>query len=773
MRRLVLAFIALTVAPSAAVAQAIPEPVEHFGHEIGQDGYLANWDELTAYYERVADASPRIVADTVGESTNGLPFVQLTITSPENHANLDRYQEIQQRLADPRTLDGEAEARRLMEEGKVVALITNHIHSTEVFSGQEPANFLYNLATRDDEDIQRILDEVIIIHVPSLNPDGTQLVGDWWHEWKDTEFEGAPLPRLYQEYAGHNNNRDWWNFALEETQLAIEHAHNAWRPQMVMDVHQMGGGGARFFVPPYIDPVEPNVDPLLISGLNHLGKYIAAEMMKDGKSGIVTDAIFDIYTPARAYQHYHGGVRILTETASASGARSVELDFDDLGGRSGYDAQEMSVNFPRPWKGGEWGGKEIVAYQEAAKWAMLRNAAQQRDFWLENFYDIHVRAVEGWDEWPAAWVIPPEEEQAYETGLQDLLRILTMGDVEVHRAEESFVAEGAEGGGAVREMPEGTYVIPMQQPYAGFAQTMMEEQEYPDLRQYPGGPPIRPYDATAHTLPLLNDVEAMEVEEPLDVALSAPIEQAEVTYELPDELQGPDAPRVGLYRSWNEARPTGWQRWLFDSHGLAYDEVRNDDLHGGDLRDRWDVILFQAQSAGQIRDGYSEDRMPPEYAGGVGEEGAEALREFVEAGGRIIAIDQATDYVIQTFDLDIANAVDDFPNEDFYIPGSILRMTLDTDHPVARDLDEESMAWYWRSSRAFEVDEADARVIGRYHEESPRMAGWVLGEELMAGMPNLVQVPQGEGDVILFGFRPNFRGQTPATWPLLFNTLAR
>ena len=772
MRRMVLAFVVLLTAPGLALAQDIPEPVEHFGHEIGADGHLADWNELTAYYDLVAEASPRIAVDTVGESTNGLPFVQLTITSEDNHANLDRYQEIQQQLADPRTLQGSDEARSLIDEGKVVALITNHIHSTEVFSGQEPANFLYHLATRDDRETQEILDEVILIHVPSLNPDGTQLVSDWWHEWKDTDYEGAPLTQLYQEYAGHNNNRDWWNFALEETQLAIEHAHNEWRPQMVMDVHQMGGGGARFFVPPYIDPVEPNVDPLLLTGLNHLGKYIAAEMTMKGMEGIVTGAIFDIYTPARAYQHYHGGVRILTETASANSARDTEVDFEDLGGRSNYDAQEKSTNFPRPWGGGEWTGRDIVEYQEAAKWAMLRNAAQQRDFWLQNFHDIHVRSVEGWDEWPAAWVIPPDEDQPYQTGLEDLLRILTMGDVEVHQAEEPFVAEGAEGGEA-RELPEGTYVIPMEQPYATFAQTMMEEQEYPDLRQYPGGPPIRPYDATAHTVPLLNNVEAFEVEEPVDAALSDPIQQTDVTYELPSELEGDDAPRVGLYRSWNEAMPTGWQRWLFDNYELAYDEVRNDDLHAGDLRDLWDVIVFQDQGAGQIENGYSEDFMPADYAGGVGDEGAEALREFVEDGGRVIAIDNATDYAIETFDLDIANAVDDFPDEDFYIPGSILRMTLDTSHPIAEDLDEESMAWYWRTSRAFEVNEDDAEVIGHFHDSEPRMAGWVLGDDMIAGLPNLVQVPQGEGDVILFGFQPNFRGQTPATWPLFFNTVAR
>jgi len=775
--RLIPLFVALvlaagTVALSADEAQAqtpqIPTPLEHFGHEIGDEGFLADWNELTAYYQAVADASPRMVLDTLGPTTLGEPFIRLTITSEENLGRLDRFLEIQQKLADPRQISSEAELEALNEEGRTVVLITSHIHSTEVAAGQMPARLVYNLATSSDPDVLEILDETIIVLIPSLNPDGTQMVSDWWREWKGTQFEGAPLPRLYHHYIGHNNNRDWFFFAQVETRMTVLDAHNKWKPQIVHDIHQMGNQGARFFVPPYIDPVEPNVDPRLIAGLNQLGQYIAAEMTRDGMDGVVTHAIFDIFTPARAYMHYHGGVRILSETARSEWANPIHQEMRDLRPTRDYDPRVMSVNFPSPWEGGRWGLDDAVDYMEAGAMALLRNAAKNRAFWLSNFVEIHRDAVRGWDRWPQAWVIPAGQENRM--GVEHLLRVLTTGNVEVHRAESDLqVAGGA-------TYPAGSWVIPMQQPYAAFAQTMLEAQAYPDLREYPGGPPIRPYDATAHTLPLLFGVDAVPVESFAAASggpeLSDPIEQrTEPTFEVPGFVTGPDAPRIGLYRAYDEPMPQGWTRWLFDGAGIAYEEVRNADVRAGALADRFDVLIFQDQSPGSILNGFSPNRMPPPYAGGVGQEGVEALRDFVEKGGRLVAIDEATDFAIESLELDVRNAVADLDSADFYIPGSILRLELDPDHRISEGLPAENVAWYWRTSRAFQVNDDRARVIGSYAEDAPRLAGWVLGEEYVAGKPALVEVDVGAGSVLLFGFQPNFRGQTVGLWPLLFNSL--
>ncbi|HET7274646.1 MAG TPA: M14 metallopeptidase family protein, partial [Longimicrobiaceae bacterium] len=418
----------------------VPTPLSHFGFEPGTDRKLANWTELTAYYEKLANTSPRVTVDTLGLTTLGEPFVMLTVTSPENHARLDELHAIQMKLSDPRTVRDSAELERLLDEGRTVVLITQQIHSTEVGAGQMAPNLLYRLAASNEDKVHEILDNVILLHVPSLNPDGTQMVSNWYRKWVGTPFEAAPLPSLYHYYIGHDNNRDWYAFTQLETQMAIEGAHNVWHPQIIHDVHQMGSEGARIFVPPFIDPVEPNVDPLIVAGINQLGSYMAAEMISQGKTGVVLNAQYDMFTPARAYQHYHGGVRILSETASADLATPIVIDPDDLGPGRGFDASKRSWNFPAPWEGGEWGLPDIVEYMESGAMALLSNAARNRRYWLDNFYSINERAVAGWESWPEAWVLPADQENA--AGLNSVLRILTMGDVEVHRAESAFTAGG-------------------------------------------------------------------------------------------------------------------------------------------------------------------------------------------------------------------------------------------------------------------------------------------------------------------------------------------
>lgn len=746
-------------------AQAVPTPVEHFGFEPGADRKLADWSQLTSYYEALATASDRVSLDTLGLSTKGRPFVMLTITSPENHARLEELQAIQLRLSDPRTVGDSAEVERLLDAGRTVVLITHAIHSTEVGSAQTAANLAYRLAASDEPRVREILDNVILLEIPSLNPDGTDWVSDWYTRHIGTDYEGTAPPWLYQFYVGHDNNRDWYAFTQEETRHTILHAHNAWHPQIVHDIHQMGGTGARIFFPPYIDPIEPNVDPALVAAVSQLGAYMAAELTAQGKPGVVINAIYDAFTPARAYQHYHGGARILSETASARLATPVEMPRERVRGGREYDAATPSWKFPLPWEGGEWGLPDIVDYMESGALALLTNAAKNRRYWLENFYRVNRRAVEGWPEWPAAWVIPAEQADA--AGLAYVLRILTVGNVEVHTATAPFSTAG-------RQFPAGTYVVPMQQPYASFAQTMLEVQEYPDLREYPDGPPKRPYDVTAHTLPLLMNVEALEVEE-WDAGtppLSEPIPIQDWQFTLPPALSSDDAPRIAIYKSWQEPMEAGWTRWVFDQHRMRYDTLKDARIRAGDLGRDYDVILLQSQSPRSIREGNAPGSLPPEYTGGIGEAGENALAEFVRSGGRLIAIEEATDFPIQVFGLGAANAVAGLEPRDFYVPGTILRLDLEAEHPLGQGVGPTTSAWYWDSSRAFDVIDPAIRVIARYGPGNPVQSGWILGPEHLAGQPAVLEATVGEGSVVLFGFQPNYRAQSVATWPLLFNALS-
>jgi hypothetical protein len=742
-------------------AQHVPTPREHFGFEIGTDRRLADWDALTSYFERLAQSSDRVAVDTLGPTTAGRPFVMLTITSPENHARLEELHAIQTKLADPRLVEDEAELERLLDEGRTVVLVTQGIHATEVGASQMSANLAYELASSDSDKVRRILDEVVLLQIPSLNPDGLQWVVEWYTGLVGTTYEGAPLPWLYHYYVGHDNNRDWYAFTQDETVLTVQKAHNAWRPQIVHDVHQMGGNGARIFFPPYIEPWEPNVDPAITTAVSQLGTYMAAELMAQGKKGVVVNAQYDAFTPARAYMHYHGAARILSETASARMATPVRVSPDALGPGRNYDASQRSWNFPAPWEGGPWGLSDIVEYQKAGAMALLTNAAANRRYWLENFYGINRRAVEKWDSWPAAWIIPAD--RGNDAGVDYAVRALTMADVEVHRALAPFEVEGL-------AFPEGSLVIPMSQPYASFANTMLEVQEYPDLREYPGGPPQRPYDVTAHTLGYLLDFEAIAVDGEPEVALSPPLEVPAFDFRLPDRLAGSDAPRVAMYKSWQEPMPEGWQRWVFDQHEMVYDTLHDADIRDGALAD-YDVLIFQAQSASSIRDGFDPSEMPAQYAGGLGQEGSAAVRLFVEGGGRVIAIEAATDFVRDLFDLRIENITEGVPNTEFYIPGSILRLELDGTSELAEGVGSETAAWYWRSSMAYDVSDPRVRVAARYGSGDPLLSGWVLGGSLIAGQPAILEVEVGEGSAVLFGFQPNYRAQTMATWPLLFNAI--
>lgn len=392
--------------------------------------------------------------------------------------------------------------------------------------------------------------------------------------------------------------------------------------------------------------------------------------------------------------------------------------------------------------------------------ALLTNAARNRRYWLENFHAIGRRAVEPDEGEPEAWLITPD---ASHPGRVDyLLRVLAMGDVEVHRAETAFTADG-------ERFDAGTWVVPMRQPYSSFVQTLLERQDYPDLREYPGGPPKRPYDVTAHTLPLLLDVEAVPVFEPLGVALSSPIAPPAFEFRLPAALEGDAAPRIAVYKGWRESMEAGWTRWVFDQHGLVYDTLHDATVRAGDLNERYDVILFQDQAPDQIREGFEEGALPPEYTGGLGPEGLRSLRDFVRNGGRLVAVEEATDLFIDLFDLNIGNAVERLPAEDFYIPGSILGLQLE-EGPFAEGLAPEVGAWFWRSSRAFETTDPTVRVLARYGDR-PLLSGWALGPEHVAGRPALVEARIGEGSLILFGFQPNYRGQSMATWPILFRAM--
>ena len=806
----------------------IPAPEATLGFKIGEDRKLAKWDQFLAYFGELAKASDRIKFETLGKTTLGRPFVVATISSPENLKRLDEFREVQRKLGDPRLLAKESESAigELIRAGRTVVAITCSIHSTEVGGTFTATELAYKLTSQNTPEVKQILDNVILLLVPSLNPDGTDIVADWYRKTLGTPSEGTTPPELYHHYTGHDNNRDWYAFTQVETQLTVDKILNVWRPQILHDIHQMGGGGARLFVPPYMEPWEPNIDPAIIAGVNALGTSMAWEVISGGKPGVVFNTMYDAWTPARAYAHYHAGLRVLSETASARLATPVEIPLNRLGGGFNYDAKSPSWNFPSVWPGGKWTLRDIVEYQTAGATALLNHAARHRELYLRNFYEVSKRAVEAVGG-PFAIVLPEPEppasisnalkrikeglnqvtgtkEEKHEQseqvvknvigepstdaeviyyykieGLDRLLSILRRGGVEVMRASKDFVADG-------KNYATGAHIVFMKQPYGAFARTLLEPQVYPNLREYPGGPPKRPYDVTAHSLNLLMNAKADFIKAPFTV--DAKPEPAALV--IQSRVRPNAGVRVAIYKNYLPSMDEGWTRWMFDQYRFPYMSLRDAEAREGNLKAKYDAIIIPDQSVNAIvnglpggasrgaatGDGGGDERVtgvyPEEYAGGLGEAGVKALREFVEAGGTVITFNNASNFAIEKLGAPARNVLKGVSARDFYCPGSILRAQLDSSSPLAFGLEKESIAWF-ESGPAFEItDQASARAIARYPEsESPLLSGWVLGDKLIRGRAAMVEAKIGKGRIILFGFRPQYRAQSLATFPLLFNSI--
>ena len=782
----------------AAIAQQIPTPASHFGHAIGVDRELLDWDKVVSYFQALARSSNKIVVKELGKTAEGRPFIAATISSPDTIRNLNRYLEIQTRLADPRKTTAR-EAERLIGEGKAVVLITCSIHATEVASTHTAVEFAYRLLTENKPRFQTILDNTIFILVPSLNPDGVDIVTRWYRKTLGTPFEGTSPPELYQKYVGHDNNRDWYIFSQPETRLTVSQLHNVWHPQIVYDVHQQGPYASRMFVPPWMDPVDPNIDAIIAQECNSIGASMAADLTAAGKKGIAINALYDFWTPSRHYQAYHAGLRILSESASARLATPITVAPDQIQSSApGYNPRERSWNYLEPWDGGTWRLRDIIDYQLIALESCLYQAAIHRADLLRNFYEIGVRANGRTS--PYAFVV--SRQQSDPGASRKMLELLNFGMVEIGRASTDFDAGG-------KHYSAGSYIIPMQQPYSSYAKTLLEIQHYPDLRLYPGGPPKRPYDVTAQTLPLLMGVGVDTIDKPFEAGSG---HVSEFTFQLSPAVNGLAAsdsdswievnriwksgasvwrdpstgafyrqhagnareirkPRIGLYKSYMPEMDEGWTRWLLEHFGFEYTSVLNPDIEAGGLRRRFDVIVFPDQSLASITEGYRADTMPEQYTGGLTDKAAQNLKAFANEGGTLVFLNHSTDYALQRLGVDVRDVVHGVPNREFYSPGSILNAALDTHDPLSYGLPPDTTIWS-EGSPAWEVPPgSNYRVVARYPSSHVLASGWLLGEKFLAGRACLLDVPVGPGHIVLFGMRPQYRAQSYQDFKLFFNSL--
>lgn len=853
MIRLALIFVSSLVFILADGLLAQIEPPERFvGHEIGADKKLFGWDKVVEYFWMLHDKADRVKVEELGKSTLGKPFLMATISSPHNLNNLAKYRNLQKQAASPYHLSDE-DARLLARENKAVVMITLNIHSTEIASSQESIELAYKLATDNSARVRNILDNTIILLIPSLNPDGMQMVVEWYNKYVGTPYEGSRMPYLYHPYAGHDNNRDWFMMNLVETRLVSKQYYEAWFPHIIYDQHQMGSGSARLFLPPYADPVNPNLHPLLHAQMNKFGKHIASELQAKGFKGIVTDAFYTAWWQGTSVMTpwWHNMMGILSEAASARIATPLFFPRGSLeGGRRGLPEYNQRMNFLDPWPGGWWRLRDIIDYELAITFSLLDLAAREKESIVYNFCKMNMKSIaQGKTEPPYAFVVPAEQHDPV-TAVQ-MLSILRQGGVEVHRAEEDFAA------GHLR-FSEGDYVILLAQPFRPYVKDMLERQRYPELRNYPGGPPIRPYDLTGWTLPLMMGVDCIEIERPFQAELSriesirypvgsltgrgkggylighqtnrsfifvnrllqddkkvywlkneagfhnrkyAPgtiyipkdeIDEDRVAFlarELSIAAEKTDndfigqnvfrlqEPKLGLYQPWTANMDEGWTRLLLERYEFRYESLHNHDMRSG-LKD-YDVIIIPDMTPKQIIDGRKRDtpniysaEIPSEFKDGITNEGVERLREFVNDGGTLITLDTACDFVIESLGLPVENTLKQVEASDFFCPGSLLDLRVDPSEPLAFGMPPKATAMF-ANSPAFRplYWPRQTDVVAHYPEHDVLLSGWLHGEEKIQGRSAVLNVPMGNGRVVLIGFRCQNRAQTPGTYKFLFNAI--
>jgi hypothetical protein len=361
MRKKIFSFtsLLLLLLPFILIAQTTPD--EFLGHRVGADRKLADYNQIQAYFKKLDKESGKIKVLTIGKTTLGKPMIMAVITSEDNMAKLDTYRGISKKLRDARGLSPD-EARKLAKEGKVIVFITCNLHSDEIGSSQMALEFAYKLVTgKTPFDADKVLEDVIILIAPTINPDGQQMVTDWYRKYVGTKYEGGRMPWLYQPYAGHDNNRDWFMLNLAETKAVTKVMYQDWIPQIHIDQHQIGSSGARLWIPPFANPPNPNVYPLIWRGVALCGMNMAYDLQKNGFKGVQYGQAFAGWWDGACDNTpwFHNTICLLSEAASARMASPINIDAAEIS----KSYIEKSMQFPDPWPGGWWRLRDIVDKQ--------------------------------------------------------------------------------------------------------------------------------------------------------------------------------------------------------------------------------------------------------------------------------------------------------------------------------------------------------------------------------------------------------------------------
>lgn len=872
LKNLIFTTLIFLIAGSFSIAQKVPTPEEFLGFKIGADYHLASYQQAHEYFRALEKSSPMIKLFEVGKSSMGKPMFYAVITSAENMERLSRFKEISRKLALVKGLTDD-EAHDLAAEGKAVVYIDGGLHATEVAPAQHNLQLAYDLLTSEDLDIRLIRDNtILVLFFP--NPDGMDMVAEWYHSNLGTPFEVSRMPWLYHKYVGHDNNRDSYMLNQVETQHIARIINREWYPVILYNHHQTAPFPARIWIQPSGEPTNPNLHPMLLRGKQLIGANMGAAFEREKKTGAISRINFDLWYPGYvdAFGDFCNIISFMSETALYRYATPKFYTLNDF--PEEFKDFTKSAYYPSPWKGGWWRLKDAVEYCLTASKAVLYTAAIYRGKFLYDKYWMGKDIIERFrKEPPYAWIIT--QDQWDPPTAAHLLNRMKMLGIEVYKVEQNFVCDGI-------SYPTGTWVIPMDQPFALFAKTLFEEQRSYDLLKYPyawqglvrqqkfTGAYLPHQDMDGWTLPYQMGVKIASAKTPIDARL-IPLDSVESqagkvnkgagyaylispkannsfiavnrilqkggeilraresfsvggksyvpgTYivlsrsvsgsfisslakelfltigstggQVSSKTYKLKAPRVALYKSWTANMDEGWTRWLFEQYEFPFQNIYDGEVKAGELQKKFDVIVIPAMSSNAIIDGNKEGTVPQKYVGGITKAGLENIKSFVEEGGALVLLNSGSLFAIDNLDLPVIDVLKDVrassrrTDEDaptgasipkFVCSGSVLRMEFDPTHPVAFGMPEEAPAMFIRSP-AFGIQssfekEKSPQIIAKYPKESILMSGYLLGEKYLKNRASAVDIPLGEGRVILLGFGVQSRAQPHGTFKLLFNSL--
>lgn len=837
--------LAMCLAFAAHIGHAqVPTPISVLGHNPGDDFYLADYEDTIKYFHALASAVPdRLKMFTVGKSTEGRDIEVAVISSAQNIAKLDDTKQIAKRLAHATDLNDD-QAHELSRTAPVIIHIDGGLHADEVAGPQHTMVLAYKLlSAHNDPQIEAILDNVILVLWPTLNPDGQDMVVHWYRQNLGTKYEVSPMPWLYQDYVGHDNNRDGYMMNMKEEQVVVK-TQLEYNPEVFYCQHQTAPFPARIWIPPFSDPISSNISPLVRSWLNLIGANMTAYLNAHDMPGAISESRFDNwYAGFTDWAHvFRNEISFFTETALYEYAtphfytvRDFPKDFQDLRALSMYST---------PWQGGWWHLKDAVDYMVGGSMSVLDLAAKNRETLLYNRYQAardniaHFRK-----EPPFAYIISDKQSDTPEAGL--LAQKMIDNGLDVYATKNGFTANGV-------QYPAGSWMIPMDQPFSALAKELFERQKYPDALANGTSKAIDlPYDVTGWTLPLQFGVHVDEVTDPLsadqralmtkvekvelpaasvngtgaafslthkanasfemvNAALKAggtvsvaeePVKTAEGTesgafvisgigratlesltkrYEVsavgittPAHARPLKRARIGLYRPWAPSIDEGWTRWILENYGFEPKSLYNADIRSADLRSRYDVIVLPDMSSHQMMDGFGVGVVPGQYAGGIGEDGIDNLREFTRAGGTLIALNKTADALITLFSLPVKNVLEGAKSDKFFCSGALLRVNIEHPDLPVNFGEPDSPVVMFQNGPAFErLPGFHGAILASYPKETnPLESGLLLHPDAIEGKAAAMELAYGKGRVILFGFKPQFRGQSHASYKYLFNEL--